>query len=135
MRLVQLLARAIRVHPREDDDPVLPRGLQQLAEEIAIAKKLRAAMKRHLGRVVGDDAAGIDDDALRVGALPVLAPPRDVVARDVELGDVGLHPSDVRRYHGCESLAVETQPRIGPSVTERRQHAGRSRDFEKLAPG
>ena len=50
-------------------------------------------VQRELARVVGDDAAGVDDDALNFGALPVVAPPGDVVLVRILLGDVGLSPA------------------------------------------
>ena len=87
--------------------PSCARRLQEIAEEIAIAEKLRASMERHFGRVVGDDAAGVDDDPLRVGALPLLAPPADVVARGVELGDVGLHPPQRAAIPGLRGVAAD----------------------------
>ncbi len=94
MGLQDFAARAVGVHSREHDDPVLARGLQNVPEEIAIAKKLRAAMKRHLCRVVGDDATRVDDDPLGAGALPLFSPEGDVVPRRVDLRDVRLHPAE-----------------------------------------
>ena len=67
---------------------------QQLAEEIAIAEKLGPAVKWNLCRIIRNDAARVDDDALGVGALPLFAPPGDVVAGHVDFGDVRLHPAD-----------------------------------------
>ncbi len=40
------------------------------------------------------NAAGVDDDALGVGAVPVLSPPADVISGRVEFRDVRLHPSE-----------------------------------------
>ena len=45
-----------------------------------------------LARVVGDDAAGVDDHGLDLRALPLRAPPGDVVADGILLRDVGLAP-------------------------------------------
>src|SRR5258708_24775143 len=50
-------------------------------------------VKREFARVVGNDAAGVEDDALDQGALPELAPPGDVIADGIVLGDVGLAPA------------------------------------------
>ena len=83
---------AVRVHPRHHEEPVVVRRLRQLAEEVAAVEELRAMVQRELARVVGDDAAGVDDDGLDLRALPVRAPPGDVVADGILLGDVGLAP-------------------------------------------
>jgi hypothetical protein len=75
MGLVDLRARPVRVHAREDGDPVRAGDLQELAEEVALAQELRAAVQRHVGGVVGHDAAGVDDDALGSRPFPMPAPP------------------------------------------------------------
>jgi len=46
------------------------------------------------GGIVGDDAAGVDDDAVDFGAFPVFAPQGDVVANNVVFSDVGLAPAN-----------------------------------------
>src|SRR5262249_52085173 len=69
MGLVALRPRPVRVHAREDRDTVLVRGLQELAEEVALAQELRAAVQRHPRGVVGHDAPRVDDDAL--GSRPL----------------------------------------------------------------
>src|SRR2546423_8139894 len=50
-------------------------------------------VQRKLARIVGDDAAGIDDDAVEGRALPIFTPPGDVVTGGIAFGDVGLSPS------------------------------------------
>ena len=69
------------------------RGLGQFAEQIAPVEELRAVLQRELAGIVGHDAAGVDDDAFHRGALPIVAPPGDVVLHGVDLGDVGLSPA------------------------------------------
>ena len=51
-------------------------------------------LQRELTRIVRNNSAGIDDDALNFGTLPVFAPPADVIARRVGFGDVGLPPPE-----------------------------------------
>ena len=69
------------------------RGPGNFAIQVAIAQTSSAMMQRKLARIIGDDPAGVDDHALHRGALPVLAPPGNVVARRIDLGDVGLPPA------------------------------------------
>ena len=113
VRLVELLMRAIRVHAGKHDEPVIVRGAAELAEQVAPTQVLGRAVQRHPARIVRHDAAGVDDDALGVGSLPVLAPPGDVVARGVNLRDVRLAPAEGapvprqgagRGRRGCLSL-------------------------------
>ena len=92
MRLEEILGGAVRVHPRHHEDPVVVRRLRQLAEEVAAVEELRPMVQRELARVVGDDAAGVDDNGLDLRALPLRAPPGDVVADWILLRDVGLAP-------------------------------------------
>ena len=50
-------------------------------------------MQRKLAGIIGNNAAGIDDDALNLRAFPVLPPPGDVVSLRVNLRDVRLSPA------------------------------------------
>ena len=47
MRAKHLVASAVRVHPREHDDAVLPGGSHDVAEQIALAKKFSAPVERY----------------------------------------------------------------------------------------
>jgi hypothetical protein len=94
MCVEEVLGGAVRVHPRHDEEPVGMRRVRQLAEQIASAEKLRLVVQRKPARIVGDDAAGVDDDRLHRRALPLPAPPRDVVADRIFLGDVRLSPAE-----------------------------------------
>jgi len=85
--------RPIRVHASEDRKPVLMRSAAQLAEQVTPVKVFCLAMKGHLTGVIGNDTTSVDDDPLDVGALPVTAPPSDVIALRVNLGDIGLPPA------------------------------------------
>src|SRR6185436_2605374 len=121
MRLEEILCRPVRVHPRHHEQPVVVRRPGQLAEEIASAEELGAMVQREPARVVGDDAAGVDDDGLDLGPLPVGAPPADVVADGIFLGDVGLAPAvgtavpgnrcRLRRQRQGQASAEEFAPR------------------------
>ena len=93
MGLEEILGGAVAIHARQHGEPVLMGGLREFAVEIASLEELGAVMERELARVVGDDAAGIDDDALDARALPIVAPPGDVVVVGIALGDVGLAPA------------------------------------------
>ena len=48
------------------------RGAAEFAEQVASTQVLGRPVQRHAAGIVGHDAAGVDDDALRVGALPIL---------------------------------------------------------------
>ena len=71
MGLEEVLGGPVGVHPGHHEEPVVVRGLRQLAEEIALAQKLRAVVQRKLARIVRNDAAGIDDDGLHLCPLPL----------------------------------------------------------------
>ena len=92
---VEALAGAGGVHPRHHHDPVLAGRRGHLAEQVAVAQVRRAPVEAESAGVVGHDAAGVDDDALHAGALPVLHPPPRIVAPGggVDLPDVGLAPA------------------------------------------
>ena len=91
--LVEVLAGAIGIHPRHHHQTVAMRGLRHFAVEIAAVQKLRPILQRKFTRIVRHDAAGVDDHALHLGALPIVAPPRDVVLHRIQLREVGLPPT------------------------------------------
>jgi len=138
-RRVAVLEPKIREIVRGILDGIEPGSVHEFAEEIAIAQELRAMVQRELARVVGDDAAGVDDDGLDLGPLPVGAPPADVVADGIFLGDVGLAPAvgaavpgnrrHLRRQRQGQARAKEFASR--PSAVHAPQYsdgrAGRSR--------
>ena len=74
----------------------LKRLKDQHEAEFVIANVENAAEGAGLNPKVGDEilAAGVDDDALGVGALPVLAPPGNVVACGIDFRDVRLAPAE-----------------------------------------
>ena len=90
---VEGLVGAVGVHAGEDEQAVLVGRLGQLAVEIAVPQGLRSMVERELAGVVGHDAAGVEDHPLDPRVSPVAPPPRDVVARRVDLGDIGLAPA------------------------------------------
>ena len=90
---VEGLVGTVGVHAGEDEQAVLVGGLSQLAVEIAVPQTLRSMVKRELAGVVGHDAARVEDDPLHSCFSPVAPPPHDVVARRVDLGDIGLPPA------------------------------------------
>ena len=92
VRLEEIVGGAIRVHPRHHEEPVVVRRFRQLPEEVAAVEELRTMVQRILARVVGDDAAGVDDNGLDLRALPLGAPPGDVIADRILFRDVGLAP-------------------------------------------
>jgi hypothetical protein len=93
VRAVDVFARPARVHARQHGQALLARHRHDLAVQVAIAQRLGAAVQRVATGVVGDDAAGVDDNALHACAPPMLAPPSRVVAGRVDLGEVGLRPT------------------------------------------
>src|SRR5690606_9221259 len=46
--------------------------------------------------VIGDDAAGVDDDALHAGFAPMVPPPGGVIAFGIALHQIGLPPAQRR---------------------------------------
>ena len=79
-------------------------------------------MEGKLAGVVGDNAAGIDNESLHLGALPLLPPPGDVVANRVLLGDVRLTPTDGAPVPGERQIIGEPWPSAtgSPTVTAAR---------------
>ena len=78
------------IHPRDDRNALFMGGGGELAVKIAVTELRRAVVERELGGIVSEYSAGVDDDGLNLGALPVLPPPGDVVVGAVGFGDVGL---------------------------------------------
>ena len=85
---------AVGIHAGKDDQANRAGGRDDVAEEIAVIEVLGLVLERELGGVVGDDAAGVDDDALHARAAPVIEPEGEVVSGRVDLGDVGLAPAE-----------------------------------------
>jgi hypothetical protein len=92
MSFEEILGSPIGVHARHDEKAVFMRSLRQFTEQISSVQKLRAMVQRELAWVIRDDASGVDDNGLHVCALPVLAPPADVVSNGILFRDVGLAP-------------------------------------------
>src|ERR1051326_3562219 len=92
-------------------------------------------MKWKFARIIGYDAAGIDDYALHAGALPIFAPPRDVIAGRGALCNICLAPAidaaipwevqtGLSRKSGCASRACPdeiTSGHIDEGITARSQ--------------
>jgi hypothetical protein len=64
--------------------------LTAIAEEIAVAKKLAAAVEGDLSGIEGDNSGNADEDGVDLEALPVIGPPFDVECNGVVLGEVQL---------------------------------------------
>ena len=96
MGAIEILRDAVRIHARNHLQADLPRRAHHIAVEVAIAERDGAVMQRELGRIIGDDAAGIDDDALHARPAPMLAPPGVIVARGIDLDEVRLAPAQGR---------------------------------------
>ena len=60
------------------------------AEEIAVAKKLAAAVEGDLSRIEGNDSGDADKDGVDLEALPVIGPLFDVECNGIVLGEVQL---------------------------------------------
>ena len=93
MRLVERFVGTVGIHAGQHRQTILMGRTGQFAVKVAVAQRRRTVLQRELAGIVGDDAAGIDDDALHLRPFPVLPPPGDVVARRVDLGDVRLPPA------------------------------------------
>ena len=132
----EILARAVRIHPGHHEQSILMRGLRQVAKEVATAEELRAVLQREPAWVVGDDAPGVDDQGLDLGALPVTAPPGDVVALGVLFGDVRLAPeirAPVPRHARRDGLRSRRGAGQGGASTE--DDRGRQRVAQEDAAG
>ena len=106
MRPVELLVRH-GWNPCGPTRPGRPRGPPgQFAVKVAVAQRRPDGMQRELAGIVGEDAAGVDDDALGLGPFPMLPPPGDVVASRVDLGDVGLAPAIRAAIPGTVATAL-----------------------------
>ncbi len=105
MGLVERFMGAVGVHPGEDGQSVVVRGLGQFSVEIPIAQERRAIVERVLAGVIGDDSAGVENHSLHAGAFPVPAPPVNVVSGRVDLGDVGLAPAERATVPGLGIVA------------------------------
>src|SRR5262249_11169786 len=73
--------------------PVLMCGTAEFAEQVPAVQMLRWVMKRNLAGIVGDDSSGVNDDALGLRFLPIIAPPANVVTNRIYLRDVSLSPA------------------------------------------
>ena len=93
MRLEEILRDAVGVHARHHDKSVLVSCLREIAVQVPPIQELRAMMQREFAGIVSYDAAGVNDDALYFGALPVLPPPRDIILIRILFRDVGLSPA------------------------------------------
>ena len=98
--MIKFIGSASRIHPSQNGDPIAASSVKEFAKEIPISKKLRAPVQGIFGGIVSNDAAGIDDDALDACALPIIAPPWDIIAGNVEFGDVGLSPAQATAVPG-----------------------------------
>ena len=98
--MIKFVGSASRIHPSQNGDSIAASSVKEFAEEIAITKKLRAPVQRIFAGIISDDAASVDDDALDACALPIIAPPWDIIAGNVEFGDVGLAPAQAAAVPG-----------------------------------
>ncbi len=105
MGLIESLVGAVRVHASKDEQAVFVGGLSQFAVEVPVPQSLGSMVQWKLAGVVGDNTARIENDPLHPRFSPVAPPPRDVVARGIDLGDVGLPPAQSSTIPG---------DRIGP---------------------
>src|SRR6267142_5919626 len=100
VRVIKFIGRAAGIHPGEYRNPVIARSMQDFAKEIAIAQKLSAPMQRILTGIIRDDAAGVDDNALDASSFPIIAPPWNVIAGNIEFGNVRLPPAQAAAIPG-----------------------------------
>lgn len=69
------------------------RGLGNFAVKVAPAQGLGLVVQRKFAGIIGEDPARVDNYALRLGSLPMLPPPLDVVVSRIDFGDVRLAPT------------------------------------------
>ena len=103
---VEGLVSAVGVHAGEDEQAVLVGRPGQLAVEVPVAQGLCSMVERELAGVVGHDPARIENHPLDPRVPPVTPPPCDVVARRVDLGDIGLTPAQGSAIPGGGSGAL-----------------------------
>src|SRR6476469_7691804 len=94
MRSEEVFASTVRIHTSEHSETIQARSMGQLSKEVASIEEFCLVLQRELTWIVRNNSAGVDDDALNFGTLPVLAPPGDVIPRRVGFGDVGLSPPE-----------------------------------------
>ena len=97
MRLAHVVAHGVRIGARDDVHADVAAARDQVAERVGRAEPSTAVVERHVGRVVGDDAAG------------------------AERRGVGMQPTEVvepecgSKRPGSFSTSVSCTQRIGPS--------------------
>src|ERR1039458_5529878 len=132
VRAIKILMHAIGIHAGEHGQSVLARGAGEFAVKIAVTERDGAIMQRKLAGIIGNNAAGIDDDALNLRALPVLPPPGDVVSLRVNLCDVRLSPAQgaaIPREHAARIGLGETETSfVAPAASAMKSTPARSEE-------
>lgn len=99
-------------------------------------------MQRKLAGIISDDAAGIDDDALGLRALPALPPPGEVISLRVNFRDVRLSPAQraaiprkrAAQFAGTGIILCRVCGKCD-EVNAREHNRGRGAFFQKGAAG
>ena len=104
MRRPHLVARGVRIGAR-DDVHARARGSRRPASPNgSLSPEPRAAMvQRHLGRVVGDDAAGAEHRGVGVQAAEVVEPELRIELPRIVLDERELHPAHRRSNQPCSA--------------------------------
>ncbi len=95
MRFRGIVANAMRIDPRDDGQVQLATAIDQIFENIFIAKPLAAVMKRHVGRIERAHAAGGNARAIGMGSLEKIEPPIGI-----ERGRVFFDQGQLNPTHG-----------------------------------
>ena len=93
MRLPHVVADRVRIGARDDAHAERAAAGDERAERIRLTEPRAAMVQRHLGRVVGDDAAGAERGGVGVEAAEVVEPELRVEAAGVVLDERELHPA------------------------------------------
>ena len=93
MRACHVVAGRVRVGAGDHLHPHRAAAANQLAERIAGAEPGAAVMERHVGRVVGDDAAGAEAGSVGMDAAEVVEPEGEIDAAGIVLHEHQLRPA------------------------------------------
>ena len=137
MRGPHVVARRVRIGAG-DDVHAERSGSRRRARRTGsdVAEPGAAVMQRHLGRVIGDDAAGAERGGVGVQALEVVEPELRIEAPRIVLDERQLHPAHRPIEPAGGNFRGQQRLRnfdgIGKTQPHRRRRTGTGRDLQKI---